>query len=54
VREHFGKVKQTKSNEKEVISGNMSHTMERIKIRKVLFTTQKGFQELTHALQGRI
>jgi len=42
VSKHFGKVKQTKSNQKEVISGNMSHTMERIKITKVLFTTQKA------------
>jgi hypothetical protein len=34
VSKHFGKVKQTKSNEKEVISGNMSHTIKRIKIKK--------------------
>ena len=41
VMKHFKKVKQTKSVQKEVISGNMSHTLERIKITKVLFTTKK-------------
>jgi hypothetical protein len=51
---YFENEKQTKSNQKEVISGNMSHTIERIKITMELFTTQKLPYELTYALQGRI
>jgi hypothetical protein len=39
--EYFENEKQTKSNQKEVISGNMSHKIERIKITMELFTTQK-------------
>jgi hypothetical protein len=51
---YFENEKQTKSNQKEVISGNMSHKIERIKITMELFTTQKLPYELTYALQGRI
>ena len=51
---HCGREKQTKSDQKEVISGNMSQTRKNIKdIRGVIYN-KKAFHELTHALQGRI
>lgn len=49
------KVKQTKSDQKEVINGNMSKERRGEITKKVLIiTTLKFFHELTHALQGRI
>ena len=42
VTKYFEKVKQTKSDQKEVISGNMSHTIERIKITKVFIYNTKA------------
>lgn len=42
--------KQTESDQKEVVSGSMSKTLERRKIRKSvnIYKKEKSFQELTH------